>query len=290
MDNFAAFILTHGRPDRVITYDTLKKQGYTGRIVIVIDNEDDQAEAYRERFGDQVYQFDKRAIAEKMDQADNFDDRRSIVFARNASFEIAAELGIDYFVQLDDDYHEFRYRRNYRDELWVTDSRYRKIKNLDRVFEILRDFYHNTPIQSVAMAQGGDFIGGFTGKPEFKRKCMNSFVCSPGRSFRFQGRINEDVNTYTQLQSTGPVFLTIMGLSLEQGTTQKNAGGMTELYLDSGTYVKSFYTVIFQPSSVVVAVLADRNKNPRLHHKVNFTKTAPRILNPKWKKDTVNGR
>ena len=289
MDNFAALILTHGRPDRVITYDTLRKQGYTGRIVIVIDNEDDKADEYKRKFGDQVYQFDKRAIAEKMDQADNFDDRRSIVFARNASFEIAAELGIDYFIQLDDDYSEFRYRRNYRDDLWVTNSKFRKIKNLDRVFEIMTEFYKTTPIQSVAMAQGGDFIGGFTAKPEFKRKCMNSFICSPHRPFKFSGRINEDVNTYTQLQSTGPVFLTIMGLSLEQGTTQKNTGGMTELYLDSGTYIKSFYSVIFQPSSVIVAVLADRKKNPRLHHKVNFTKTAPRILEQKWQKGVRNG-
>ena len=37
---FAAFILTHGRPDNVLTYDSLKKAGYTGRIVLIIDNED----------------------------------------------------------------------------------------------------------------------------------------------------------------------------------------------------------------------------------------------------------
>ena len=38
--DFAVFILTHGRPDNVITYNTLKKAGYTGDIYIVIDNED----------------------------------------------------------------------------------------------------------------------------------------------------------------------------------------------------------------------------------------------------------
>jgi hypothetical protein len=112
-ENFVAFILTHGRPDRVHTYNTLKKLGYTGRIVIVIDNEDKTADEYRKRFGDQVYQFDKAGIATRMDEGDNFGDRRAIVYARNACFEIAEELGIDYFIQLDDDYTEFRYRKNH---------------------------------------------------------------------------------------------------------------------------------------------------------------------------------
>ena len=39
-ENFAVFILTHGRPDNVITYNTIKSSGYTGRIFIIIDNED----------------------------------------------------------------------------------------------------------------------------------------------------------------------------------------------------------------------------------------------------------
>ena len=38
--NFAAFILTHGRPEHVYTYKTLRSQGYTGQIYIVIDDED----------------------------------------------------------------------------------------------------------------------------------------------------------------------------------------------------------------------------------------------------------
>lgn len=29
-DDFCAFILTHGRPDKVLTYRTLRRAGYTG--------------------------------------------------------------------------------------------------------------------------------------------------------------------------------------------------------------------------------------------------------------------
>ncbi|MEW3551668.1 hypothetical protein MZV21_26770 [Escherichia coli] len=36
-DDFCAFILTHGRPDKVLTYRTLRRAGYTGKIFIVVD-------------------------------------------------------------------------------------------------------------------------------------------------------------------------------------------------------------------------------------------------------------
>lgn len=39
-DDFCAFILTHGRPGKVLTYRTLRRAGYTGKIFIVVDDED----------------------------------------------------------------------------------------------------------------------------------------------------------------------------------------------------------------------------------------------------------
>ena len=48
-DDFAVFILSHGRADRVITYDVLRKQGYTGKIYIIIDNLDNQRDEYINR-------------------------------------------------------------------------------------------------------------------------------------------------------------------------------------------------------------------------------------------------
>ena len=46
-DDFCAFILTHGRPDNVKTLKTLEKAGYTGKVYIVIDDEDDNEQEYR---------------------------------------------------------------------------------------------------------------------------------------------------------------------------------------------------------------------------------------------------
>ncbi len=278
--NFAAFILTHGRPDNLITLKSLERVNYTGRVIIVIDNEDSSADRYKELYGDAVYEFDKADVATRMDEGDNFGDRRSIVYARNACFEIAKELGIDYFIQLDDDYTCLQYRLG-SEGYFVRGAPW--IKDFDHIMNAMVEFIATTPVHTVAMAQGGDFIGGTKGKPHVKRKAMNSFVCSTHKPFKFVGRINEDVNTYTSVAGRGTLFLTHMGISLNQKQTQTNSGGMTDIYMASGTYVKSFYSVMYNPSSVKVGVLSDRG-NPRLHHSVNWRCTVPQILEEKYKR------
>lgn len=280
--DFAAFILTHGRPDRVLTHRSLRRQGYTGRIVIVCDNEDDTVEDYRARF-DEVVVFDKRAVAERIDEGDNFEDRRTIVYARNASFEIARALGLRYFMQLDDDYTGFSHKRKPDDE--YCDFR---IRDLDAVFDAMLEFFEGAPqVLSIALAQGGDFVGAgvSTNWKRILRKCMNSFLCAVDRPFQFVGRINEDVNTYTSLGARGGLFLTTMHVGLQQLATQTNPGGMTEVYLAGGTYTKSFYTVLYQPSSVRVALYPPtRAQQIRLHHAIRWRCTVPVILEEHWRK------
>jgi len=277
--DFAALILTHGRPDRVLTFNTLRRCGYTGRIIIVVDNEDKTYDQYRARFAEVVV-FDKKAVAARIDEGDNFNDRRAIIYARNASFDVARDLGLRYFIQLDDDYTRFNHKRK-------PDNTYHdaRILNLDAVFTVMVDYFEQAPrVHALAMAQGGDFMGGPAGtnwrKPS--RKCMNSFICAVDRPFEFSGRINEDVNTYTHLGSRGGLFLTTMCVGLQQLMTQANPGGMTEMYLASGTYVKSFYSVMYQPSSVTIGLYP--TENTRLHHVVEWRNTVPAILDESWKK------
>lgn len=57
---------------------------------------------------------------------------------------------------------------------------------------------------------------------------------------------------------------------------------MTDVYLDSGTFLKSFYSVIFSPQAVKIATMGAKHK--RLHHKIDWNACAPKILNEKWRK------
>ena len=279
IDDFAVFILTHGRPDRIHTLKTLEKQGYTGDWYLIIDNEDKMADEYYKNYGDKVIMFDKKAISLTFDTADLSDDRRAIVYARNACFQIAKELGIKYFVEFDDDYTSFNLRYPKDGKLVA-----RMLENLDDIFEMMLDFLEDTQALTVCFSQGGDHIGGLTGrwKKGLIRKVMNSFFCRTDRPFQFLGRVNEDVNTYTYLGSKGELMLTTTDLMLVQLQTQSNQGGMTDLYLDSGTYLKSFYTVMYMPSAVEIREMGTANR--RLHHHVKWNNCVPVILNERYKK------
>lgn len=280
---YAVFILTNKRPDRVHTLKTLYRYNYSGPVFLIVDDEDPTKDQYLETFGDKVQIFSKKEAKKSFDVGDNFPGNRGVIYARNASFEIAKKLGYTYFLQLDDDYRTFEYRFN-SNLNYAT----RIIRNLDDVFDSVFRFLHRTPsVTSIAMAQGGDFIGGsenaYAFNIQLKRKCMNSFFCSTDRPFSFIGRINEDVNVYTWLGSQGKIFFTTNQISLGQIQTQTNSGGMTELYLDAGTYVKSFYSVMYIPGAVKVSVLKDRER-PRLHHRVYWDLCVPKILHRKHQK------
>lgn len=281
-NDFAVFILTHGRPDNIITLNTLKNCGYTGKIYLIIDDEDKRANEYFEKYGrSMVIQFDKKKYADDCDECNNFDERRTITMARNASFDIAKQLGIKYFIQLDDDYTKFDFRINGKG-LYPTD--YFKIKKIEPIFDALINYYKSIEAKSIAMSQGGDWIGGsessYTKYP-LKRKCMNSFICSTDRPFKFIGAMNEDVNTYTTLGSRGNLFFTIPFISLTQKETQSQAGGISDMYLKYGTYCKAFTTVMNMPSSVKVTIMS--SKHSRLHHKINWNNTVPKIISEKYK-------
>ena len=285
-NNFAVFILTNGRANNVITYKVLRKQGYTGKIYLMVDNEDSQINDYKNLYDKQIIIFNKQQAIDYTDSGDNFKKRNSVVYARNWNFVIAKEMGIDYFLQLDDDYGHF-YNTFDNNRNYIT--QHRKLDDLDTVFEAMTEFLIDSKADAVCMSQGGDFIGGPGSKVsklqkqgKFSRKAMNAFFMNTAKPFKFMGRINEDVNAYVGLGNLGKLFITVPRVRLEQSATQTNAGGLTEIYLDLGTYVKSFYSVMYAPSCVKIAQMGVTNK--RLHHMVKWKYAVPQIIKENVKK------
>lgn len=284
--DFAVFILTHGRATNVLTYKTLRRQGYTGRIVLMVDDEDEAVNEYKEIFPDQVYVFSKQEAINLTDSGDNFNKRNSVVFARNYNFVLAEKLGIKYFLQLDDDYTAFRFTFD-NDKNYITKNI--AIKNLDSVIASLLKFYISSGAKAIAMSQGGDFIGGensgiakYHRDGRLSRKVMNSFFCSTDRPFKFSGRLNEDVTLYVERGNKGDMFITVPRIRLEQKETQKDAGGNQDIYRELGTYAKSFYTVMYAPSCVKITEMGVTSR--RLHHVVKWKYAVPMLLSADLKK------
>lgn len=285
MNSFCVFIISHGRPDKVVTLKTLKRCGYDGPLFIVCDNEDKTVEQYRQNFGSNaVLVFDKPHYASLVDSCDNFQNRRTTTHARNACFDLAKERGFEYFLVLDDDYTSFRFVELQSGEL----KRKPVVKTFTSVCRaVLWLLSSSEKIASVCFMQGGDMVGGENSQamkgfyPFRKRKAMNSFFCKTSRRFWFFSRLNEDVNTYMDGGKTGKVFLTIPEIQLNQAATQATSGGMSDAYLASGTYVKSFYTVMVCPSC---AKATYQPQVGRIHHKIAWNNAVPKIIDECYKK------
>ena len=180
---------------------------------------------------------------------------------------------------LDDDYREIDLR--YEDE--------EKLKakiclQYDRLFNDMIRFLDESGAITVAFCQGGDFVGGLDGGNFAKgllRKAMNSFFCRADRPIQYRGTMNEDVVTYTTLSSRGLLFFSPTKTCVIQLPSQSLKGGMSDSYLETGTYLKSFYAVMSMPSCVKVQVM--HTKHSRIHHRVDWERCAPKILNEKWR-------
>ena len=283
--NFAVLILTYWRAEKVFTVATLRRLWYTGKIYLVCSTDDKQLDKYKEIYWDDVITFNKDDYADSFDIGDNFWGKNVVVFARNAAFDIAKNLWLEYFLELDDDYTEFQYKIPL---LRISKLQASSVKDIYKVFDLFIDFLKSTPVTSIAFAQGWDFmwwVGNNFWNDWYvskKRKLMNCFFNKTDRPYKFHGRINEDVCAYINNGKTWDIYLTHPNISMNQPMTQTNSGGLTEIYKEGWTYIKSFYTVLFNPSAVSIMTMWPTNK--RIHHRIEWKHAVPVIIPERFKK------
>ena len=220
--------------------------------------------------------FSKDDYKGKFDKMDNFGNKACVVYARNAMWDIAKKIGLKYFAVADDDYTAFEYRITSEGGYYS-----KRIKNINDVFNSYTDFLITSKVDTVCFAQGGDFIGGKDNNKvangfKVSRKMMNLYFFDVDKPIEFKGTINEDLTSSVTEGRTGRVILTSLMNSIVQRETQAQAGGLTEIYLELGTYVKSFYSVIAAPSCVKVALMG--NNQARIHHQVTWKNAVPKII------------
>ena len=283
-DEFAVFIMVWGRPNKVLTYNTLRRQGYTGKIYFVADDQDVTLKEYKNKYKEDLLVFSKDEVKVLYDAGDNTGDLRSTLYAANYIRNLAGRVGVKYYAIFCDDYTGFSYKHD--NELNYLEK---PIKDLDKIFELMLAYYKKINALTIAMLQTGDYVGGKNStnakRIRLRRKAMNTFICSVDRPFNFMGRMNEDVTTYVNLGNKGNLFLSVPNIAIHQTPTQSEDGGLKELYLDYGTYVKTFFSVMYNPSCVKVGLMGSKYK--RLHHKVSWNNAVPRIIKEEYKKPAI---
>ena len=275
-DDFAVFILSHGRAKEISTNDALKNAGYTGKTYIIVDDLDDQLSDYKERFGEQVIVFDKKAWAEKTDTVTSTSELRPVVFARNACYSIAENLGIKFFTEFDDDLMTFMFRYDENGSL-----KSKKISEMDSVFDAMIEFQEQAGLVSLGIACDAGMIGGVNGN--FRKKLLRSihqaFILRTDMPIEFKGILNEDGIATALCSHTGRLAFEYTGICQTCPARSTNNGGLSDLYRANDEYVRAFYTIIAVPSSQKIYV-----RNSHVTLKSSSDCSYPRIINERWKK------
>ena len=265
MNECAIFILSNGRPDKVKTYDYLKTS-FSGDVYILCDDQDETLPDYKDKFGSKVIVFNKDEWVKKSDPMDNFNSKKSVLYARNAVFEIADAMGYRYFAMADDDIKDLQFRYEQDGKLLA-----KPVSNLDKVIEYIVQLMNTTVISYFSFGTDKNFIGGVQNRNFQKKvidKVYNFIICKSGQQHSYKGIMNEDEIHNVISLSTGVLLKSLTAIQIVMEPVGKGeTGGNSETYKENGyySYTRNFYPTIacpfleLKPNSKGFIFGADRN-------------------------------
>ena len=280
--NFAVFIITHGRPNNQKTLNLLNEMGYTGPVYLVIDDEDETGEEYREKYPNQVICFNKESYVANTDTGLHIPFKKFAVFARNAVEDIAREMGFAYFMVLDDDIINLRIRYDVDGSL-----KSRKLTGIiDEVFIACIKFMNNSGLHCTSFGFCNVYRSGVSCLYEENprsRLCAEAFIRDT--KIRVNWRLNmvEDLITSLDYIRAGMPWLQLVPIQVEicmsEGAVE---GGNSEAYNNFGLFRLNFMPTIAYP---------DCNKVTFHHNKWHTTLASkysvPKIISASFKKAPI---
>lgn len=259
------------------TYKMLRDQGYTGDIIVVIDDEDEQRSLYEEIY-EHVEVFCKEDYYQSSDGVIT-GKQKAILYARNACYDIAERLGLLYFTEFDDDLNSIFLR-------YIEDGRCLSYKPtvLDSVFDmVLEGLDICDAVMGVSLMVQGDYIGGVASRA-FRRAvrcCSQSFFLRTDRRVDFLASMNEGTCSCLIYGMRGKLFFGIPGTMLEAepiGANTKMGNGMDEFYKKMDSFSRSFMATIVRPDCVSPEFATDA-----FRIRVSWENALPYIISERWK-------
>lgn len=278
---FAVFILSHKRAYRVETYDTLIRGGYTGKIYIVVDNQDPMLNVYQERFGDSVLVFDKQTYIDKTETLETSKMKSSAVYARNAIEQYARDFVLDVFGMFDDDIISFRYR-------WIDGKVVRSLSvngGLDLVFESYAQYILDTGIACTSFPFTMFYVSGvheLNKRISEYRHTYQIHIRNAHKPVEWKGIINHDTITQLLTAKYGYIWWSIPHLVFDAKPMNKESGGLKEVYDSLRDLDMAFIAVMTCPDCCVIT--ASNGERSTLQIKENKYTSYPMIVSSRYKK------
>lgn len=266
--DFAIFICSHGRPD-ISTVEALKNAGYTGNILIVVDDEDDTYDSYLERWG-KVIQFNKQHYVDTVDTGTDIPKRKVILYAKCACEDIAKEGKLKAFAIADDDFTGFRYRYN-------EDGKLRSLPmtcTFDDMMDNYLDFLLDNNLCMTSIGTNQMYMGGeLTAEKISGYRIPYSFVFrNVSIPFEWKSELFEDVISETLKTQQGYFMMQMPWVQLNLKPLYAGAdGGMTDVY-QSVNFVKRLFSVVQYLPSAAKVVTTHNSTTYRLMKENAFPK------------------
>lgn len=276
-EKFCIFILSYGRADYIKTYEKIKEAGYTGEIYVIVDDSDEDLNKYKKKFKSELLIFNKEEYMKKVDYMNNNKEMKSVVYARNYCMDIARKMGYKYILQMDDDFTSFDYRYIIKDKI-----KSKKIKNMDGIIKAFITFLKEDKISMLAFGNSSHFVGGAKNKDVmkgYKKNAFASMFLKTEDDINYIGLMNEDMNCNLEQVKNGKVVLSILRIKLNTPSSKTVEGGLTDIYIDEGKYIRDFYTFMYSPSNINIGIRKDK-----IILTVRANNTYPKLIDENLKK------
>lgn len=252
---FVVFILTYARPNAQITYNTLKRCGYTGKVYLILDDTDTTIQQYIDNYGaENIIVFNKNYYinSDRFDNGTNKPVYASAVYARRAIEDIAKSMCLDYFAMADDDIQNLVIRYPLNNKLVRA-----KITNLDTILCLYTDLLTQN-VACVGFGMNRSYFGGVSAFcPErLCKKIMpsNFFIRNASVKVNWVAwTFEDDITHYCNLVD-GNVWLSIPYVQqiLQPFADVNNTGGNVDLYKTRNHFDICFTEVQYMPSAIKV--------------------------------------
>lgn len=281
INDFAVFILTHGRPNNQHTLQALKKAGYTGKIYLVVDDLDKTIDEYKKMYGESVIVFDKMKYVAIHETGVLKPHINFASFARNAIEDMAKDMELSYFAMVDDDLTKFRFRYEEDNKLKSLN-----VKDMDRVLMHYIDFMEQGNIPTLSLASQFRFIGGINNIAPINsskwRLALTFYIRSTKTKVVWKSNICEDRITCMLSNREGFVWLQLPFVQLDTKEMHGiNDGGNSDTYREITDFYRIFFTEVFVPDCNI-AMYWSRN-NGWVNKVPDWNTLCPMIISDKYK-------
>ena len=289
-EDLVLFILSHKSPNKCETLDCLKKLNFKGKIYIIIDDEDDCIEEYKEKYKDNLLIFHKQKYRDEVDMGFSISGMPTYahsVFGRNAAEDFAKSMRLDHYIISDDDVYNFNFRLMKGKSLPCI-----QVKDINEPLLAYYEYMKEANLACVCPGTPNIYFGGIKAIQEtggLKRRAVTNFYL---RNMNYDIKWSmsiDDYSTSIRYGVIGYLFLPLYPLQVmvrPQYTQKggKKTGGMASYYANTSSWTRSMPSFLACPSFVSIR-LWKGNYIPFLKKNCSY----PMIISDKYHVGDENG-